>query len=214
MIIDPIDEKDMNSVDVFRGPNIGNPPATDPLMGTITGTATLKVGDKITTDHIMPAGARLKYRSNIPKYSEFVFEGVDATFATRSFANKDEKIANFIIGGLSYGQGSSREHAAICPMFLGVKAVIVKSFERIHKANLINFGILPLTFKNDSDYDTIDQLDELELTDVRKAVENNQEIFLTNKTKGTKIPLVLEVSERERTTLLEGGTLNYMANRA
>ncbi len=214
MIIDPIDEKDMDSVIVSRGPNIGNPPATDPLMETITGSTTLKVGDKITTDHIMPAGARLKYRSNIPKYSEFVFEGVDSTFATRCFKNKDEKIANFIVGGLSYGQGSSREHAAICPMYLGVKAVVVKSFERIHKANLINFGILPLTFKNESDYDTIDQLDELELTNVRKAVENKEEIFLTNKTKGTKIPLVLEVSDRQRTTLLEGGTLNYMANRS
>ncbi len=214
MIIEPIAEEDMDKAEVVRGPNIGNPPKTDPLMDTITGEATLKVGDKITTDHIMPAGARLKYRSNIPKYSEFVFEGVDSTFATRCFANKDKKIANFIIGGLSYGQGSSREHAAICPMFLDVKAVVVKSFERIHKANLINFGILPLTFVNESDYDTIDQNDELELTDVRKAVETKGDIFLTNKTKGTRIPLKLEVSDRQRETLLDGGTLNYMSKRA
>jgi len=214
MIVEPIEEQYMDSVEVTRGPNIGNPPETDPLMETITGETTLKVGDKITTDHIMPAGARLKYRSNIPKYSEFVFEGVDSTFATRSFANKDKGVANFIIGGASYGQGSSREHAAICPMYLGVKAVIVKNFERIHKTNLINFGILPLTFLSEADYDAIDQADELELVDVRKAVETKSDIFLVNKTKGTKIPVVLEVSDRQREMLLDGGTLNYMSKRA
>jgi aconitate hydratase len=214
MIVEPIEEQYMDTVEVVRGPNIGSPPKTDPLLETITGEATLKVGDKITTDHIMPAGARLKYRSNIPKYSEFVFEGVDSTFASRCFVNKDKKVANIIVGGSSYGQGSSREHAAICPMYLGVKAVVVKSFERIHKTNLINFGILPLTFLKESDYDTIDQNDELELPNIRKAVENSEEIFLVNKTKGTKMPLVLEVSTRQRETLLDGGTLNYMGKKA
>ena len=213
MIIEPVEEQYMDTVEVFRGPNIGNPPQTDPLMETISGEATIKVGDKITTDHIMPAGARLKYRSNIPEYSKYVFEGVDSTFSTRCFENKDKGIANFIVGGLSYGQGSSREHAAICPMYLGVKAVIVQSFERIHKANLINFGILPLTFKNQDDLSKIDQHDELELKDIRKAVENKEEIILRNKTKNIDIPLELDVSERQRETLLAGGTLNYIANK-
>ena len=113
----------------------------------ISGQVTIKVGDKITTDHIIPAGARMKYRSNIPKYSEFVFENVDASFAKRALALKEAGKHNIIVAGLSYGQGSSREHAAICPMYLGVRAVIAKSLERIHAANLINFGILPLTFR-------------------------------------------------------------------
>ncbi len=127
-------------IEIFRGPNIGDPPYTDPLMDSIEGEIGLKVGDKITTDHIMPAGQRLKYRSNIPKYSEFVFEGVDPDFSSRSLKMKESGKFSAIIGGLSYGQGSSREHAAICPMYLGVRVVIAKSFERIHSGNLINFG--------------------------------------------------------------------------
>ncbi|MCK5396678.1 MAG: aconitate hydratase, partial [Thermoplasmata archaeon] len=132
--------KDAVLEEVYRGPNIGNPPTNDKLSDTISGEATLKVGDKITTDHIMPAGARLKYRSNVPKYSEYVFEPVDTTFPKRSMDNKEAGKHNIILAGESYGQGSSREHAALCPMYLGVKAVIAKSVERIHAANLVNFG--------------------------------------------------------------------------
>ena len=146
-------------VEVFRGPNIAELPSNPPMPAHISGIVTIKVGDKITTDHIILAGARMKYRSNVPKYSEFVFEIVDETFSKRSAEIRDAGKHNIIVAGLSYGQGSSREHAAGCPMFLGVKAVISKSFERIHSANLINFGIVPLTFKTESDYDVIDSGD-------------------------------------------------------
>jgi len=152
------------TIDVLRGPNIGVLPRCPELSDAIHGHVTIKVGDKITTDHIIPAGARMKYRSNIPKYSEFVFENVDATFAKRAMSLRQDGKQNIIVAGLSYGQGSSREHAALCPMYLGVRAVIAKSFERIHAANLINFGILPLTFLNENDYDRIDKEDELEIS--------------------------------------------------
>ena len=154
MIIWP--DKKKAAGEIYRGPNIGAPPKNSALPEIIQAQVTIKVGDKITTDHIIPAGARMKYRSNIPKYSEFVFENIDADFAKRAYKIKKAGKQNIILAGLSYGQGSSREHAALCPMYLGVRAVIAKSFERIHAANLINFGILPLTFVNESDYDNID----------------------------------------------------------
>ena len=157
MIIPPAKEE--TAVEIFRGPNIGQPPVNDSLPERIEGSVTIKVRDKITTDHIMPAGDKLKYRSNIPKYAEFVFLPLDDKFSERAMENKDKGVANIIVGGLSYGQGSSREHAALCPMYLGVKAVIVKSFERIHIANLINAGILPLTFDDENDYELLDQGD-------------------------------------------------------
>ncbi len=150
--------------EIYRGPNIVSVPKNSALPEIIQAQVTIKVGDKITTDHIIPAGARMKYRSNIPKYSEFVFENVDAGFAKRANKIKDAGKQNIIVAGLSYGQGSSREHAALCPMYLGVRAVIAKSLERIHAANLINFGILPLTFRVEGDYDKIDQGDDLEIT--------------------------------------------------
>ena len=194
---------------VKRGPNIGEPPMNTPVEDTLKGTCTLKVGDKITTDHIMPAGARLKYRSNIPTYSTFVFEGVDATFATRAMEEKKAGRAVFIVAGQSYGQGSSREHAAICPMYLGLKAVIAKSIERIHQANLCNFGIIPLLFENESDADKISQGDELVLSDVWSSIEKG-EFILKDVTTGDGIPLKLFATEEQKKMLRAGGRLNLV----
>jgi aconitate hydratase len=150
----------------------------------------------------------LKYRSNIPKYAEFVFEGVDAAFSRKALENKGTGVHNIVIAGASYGQGSSREHAAICPMYLGVKAVIAKSFERIHAANLINFGILPLTFANEADYDAINANDKVEIEDVKTALEKGLNLLL--KTAGGKtIVLKYSLSARQRDILLAGGMLNY-----
>ncbi|RKZ28057.1 aconitate hydratase, partial [bacterium] len=174
---------------------------------------TIYVGDKITTDHIMPAGPRLKYRSNTEKYSSFVFEPVDETFSARAAQNRDAGKHNFIVGGLSYGQGSSREHAALCPMFLGVKAVIAKSLERIHSANLVNFGILPLMFAEEADYDKLEKGDELEIPNVREKLEKNEPLVVKNKTKGFDIAVEHALSERQREIILAGGTLNYIKER-
>jgi aconitate hydratase len=207
MVLPP--SKNPLSIKVYRGPNIGDPPIADPLPETIKGVVAIKVGDKITTDHIMPAGSRLKYRSNIPKYAEYVFEGVDATFSRKAFDNKKSGIHNIVIAGASYGQGSSREHAAICPMYLGVKAVIAKSFERIHAANLINFGILPLTFANEADYDLIDADDEIEISGVKAALKNGEDLSLTDATSGKTATLKFSLSRRQRDILLAGGMLNY-----
>lgn len=197
---------------VFRGPNIGPPPRGEALPETITGVVAIKVGDKITTDHIMPAGSRLKYRSNISKYAEFVFEGVDSTFAKRALENKKAGLHNIIVAGASYGQGSSREHAAICPMYLGVRAVIAKSFERIHAANLINFGILPLTFANEQDYDAINSGDRIEIDDLRTTLEFGLDVPLANKTTGRNIVLKYSLSLRQKRILLAGGMLNSVAS--
>jgi aconitate hydratase len=206
MILPPA--KDPLSVSVFRGPNIGDPPAADPLPVAIKGVIAIKVGDKITTDHIMPAGSRLKYRSNIPKYAEFVFEGVDAGFSKKALENKKAGIHNVVVAGASYGQGSSREHAAICPMYLGVKTVIAKSFERIHAANLINFGILPLTFAKETDYDAVGGNEKVEINDIKTALMNGSDLVL--KTSGGKnIMLKYSLSTRQRDILLAGGMLNY-----
>jgi aconitate hydratase len=157
----------------------------------------------------MPAGSRLKYRSNIPKYAEFVFEGVDASFAKKALENKKAGKHNVVIAGASYGQGSSREHAAICPMYLGVKTVIAKSFERIHAANLINFGILPLTFKNEVDYDAIGANDTIEIGTIKAALETGTDLMLKDLTNGKSIPLKYALSVRQRDILLAGGMLNY-----
>lgn len=194
---------------IERGPNIGDPPTNDPMPSSLKGEATIKVGDKITTDHIMPAGARLKYRSNVPAYSKYVFENVDSTFSDRAMKNKEAGKHNFIIAGESYGQGSSREHAALCPMYLGVKAVIAKSFERIHAANLLNFGILPLMFKNASDYDAIEQGNTLEITDLRKAIESGTLIRVKNSTKGKEFECTVALSDRQKKIVVAGGLLNY-----
>ena len=208
MLIQPA--ADPKSIRILRGPNIGEPPRNTPLPEAIHGVATIKVGDKITTDHIMPAGARLKYRSNVPAYSNYVFENTDPDFAKRAAALRDAGKHNVIVGGESYGQGSSREHAALCPMYLGVKVVVAKTIERIHMANLVNFGILPLTFDNPSDYERIDQGDELSMMDVRGVVAGNQaRIALRDVTRGVDIPLKVDLTARQRAIVLAGGLLNY-----
>ncbi len=198
------------NVEILRGPNIGNPPESAPLVESMNGVATIKVGDNITTDHIMPAGARLKYRSNIPKYAEFVFESVDGEFFTRSSDYRDNNLANMIVAGESYGQGSSREHAALCPRYLGVQAVVAKSIERIHMANLFNFGIIPLIFKNPADYTNIQQGDSLEIPSLREQIADGAtEVELLNKTSGVSITLSTDFTQRQRDLLLAGGLLLY-----
>ncbi len=203
---------DGSDVEIFRGPNIGDPPKNTPLKESLEGYVTIKVGDKITTDHIMPAGARLKYRSNIPVYSKYVFEPVDEHFSERCTENQDRGKDNFIVAGASYGQGSSREHAAICPMYLGVKAVLALSIERIHQNNLCNFGIIPLTFVDEADYQKLDQNDELVLENVKQQIEG-REVVLKNKTKSLEIKLLCDVTDEQRSMLISGGLLNILKER-
>ena len=207
MIEPPASPEEADSVEVLRGPNIKPFPKTEPLPESITAKAVLKVGDNITTDHIMPAGAKiLPYRSNIPHLSQFCFGVCDESFPERIKAEGK----GIIIGGANYGQGSSREHAALVPLYLGVKAVITKSFARIHVANLVNAGILPFTFANEADYDRIDQMDQLELADIRTAMENNTPVVLKNLTKNEEYPLdASHLSTRQRAMLLCGGLLDY-----
>ena len=196
-------------VEVLRGPNIKPFPVNTALPETLAKKAVLKVGDNITTDHIMPAGSKiLPYRSNIPHLSQYCFAQCDKEFPERA----KEWGGGFIIGGSNYGQGSSREHAALVPLYLGIKAVITKSFARIHKANLINSGILPLTFTNEDDYGRIDMGDELELENIREKIKNGEKITLVNKTKGIKIPLESDFSQRQKDLLLAGGLLNFTAS--
>ena len=192
---------------IKRGPNIGEPPRNTALPSSLKGSLWIKVGDKITTDHIMPAGQYLKYRSNIPRYSQVVFNPVDPEFATRAASLRDKGENGFIVAGTSYGQGSSREHAAICPMYLGVKAVVAVSIERIHQANLCNFGILPLLFENPEDYQLLQQGDELEISDVYSSLEKGK-FTLRDITTGKDIPLVLFAQDAQKKTLLCGGRLN------
>ena len=174
----------------------------------LAGEVLLKTGDNITTDHIMPAGAKiLPLRSNVPAISEYVFERVDKTFPKRALDLKGQGKAGFVVGGINYGQGSSREHAALAPMYLGVRAVIVKQFARIHLANLVNFGILPLTFENEADYDKVDQGDALEL-DVTKL--ESGKLVLRNKTKGIEIPLVHALTAKDIEMVRAGGALAYV----
>jgi aconitate hydratase len=212
MVLPPAEKPDQ--ITIYRGPNIGAPPSAEPLPEAIKGVVAIKVGDKITTDHIMPAGSRLKYRSNIPKYAEFVFEGVDPQFSKRALENRKAGIHNIVVAGNSYGQGSSREHAAICPMYLGIKAVIARSFERIHAANLINFGILPLTFSNESDYDAISGGNEIEISGIKAALTTGSELSLSDRTSKKRIPLKYSLSARQRDILLAGGMLNYTRSRS
>ena len=195
------------AAEIVRGPNIGEVPKGTPLPDTLEAVAAIKVGDKITTDHIMPAGARLKYRSNVPQYARYVFEQVDPTFHDRCLANKAAGVANVIVAGESYGQGSSREHAAMCPMYLGVRLVAAKSIERIHKANLVNFGIVPCTFADPADYAKIEAGDKLSVHGLRDAVSGGKRIVLRNETRGCDITLEAVLSERERKTILAGGLL-------
>lgn len=207
MVVPPADEADMDSVEVLRGPNIKPFPQTSPLDDSIDCQVSLKVGDNITTDHIMPAGAKiLPLRSNIPAISQHCFTVCDEDFPRRA-KNMGKSI---IVCGSNYGQGSSREHAALAPLYLGIKAVLVKSFARIHRANLINAGILPLTFVNEADYDKINQGDEIVLADVRADVEADMsKLTVVNKTTGVEIPVLCELTGRTKDIILAGGLLDY-----
>ena len=211
MIELPAPVEEMDSVEIQYGPNIKPFPATAPLLETIEAKAVLKVGDNITTDHIMPAGAKiLPYRSNIPFLSQFCFRQCDPDFAE----NCKQEGKAIIVGGANYGQGSSREHAALVPLYLGVKAVITKSFARIHQANLVNAGILPVTFDDPADYDRIEQGDLLCLPDVRAKLIAGEKVTLVNETKGERYPVTCSVSDRQRDILLAGGLLGYTKENA
>ena len=220
-IIAPLDEEAAKDAEVIKGPNIKPFPETEPLSDEIDAQVVLKTGDNITTDHIMPAGSKiLPYRSNIPYLSQFCFEVVDPEFPERAKASAP----GIIVGGENYGQGSSREHAALVPLALGIKAVIAKSFARIHAANLVNAGILPLIFENEADYDLVQQGDALVLEDIHKGLKENR---LTAKimrrteygladgsaalTEVAEIPLTMQLADRQKAMLLAGGLLKYTA---
>ncbi|MBR6290114.1 MAG: aconitate hydratase [Clostridia bacterium] len=205
MIVPPATEEEAPSVEVLKGPNIKEYPKTTPLKNEISCKCSLKVGDNITTDHIMPAGAKiLPLRSNVPEISKHCFTACDPEFPARAKALGE----SVILGGSNYGQGSSREHAALAPLYLGVKAVIAKSFARIHRANLINAGILPLELEDPADYDKIDQGDELRIENVLSAVETGR-FTVTNVTGGASIPVKCELSDRMKDVLRAGGLLSY-----
>jgi len=204
-IISPADASEADAVEILRGPNIKKFPDTHPVTDSIKAPLMLKVGDNITTDHIMPAGAKiLPYRSNIPYLSQFCFEVCDKSFPQRAL----EAGKSIIIGGSNYGQGSSREHAALVPLYLGVRCVIAKSFARIHVANLINAGIIPLVFKNPDDYDKLNQDDKLEICNIFDGM-NTGEITLLNETTNEKFTLICSFSERQKEILKCGGLLGY-----
>ena len=206
MIAMPASVEDADSVEVIYGPNIKPFPKTEAMPEDITAKAVLKVGDNITTDHIMPAGAKiLPYRSNIPYLSNFCFKQCDEKFAEHCKAAGK----GIIIGGANYGQGSSREHAALVPLYLGIKSVITKSFARIHCANLVNAGIIPFTFANENDYDKISVNDELCLEGIRESIANGTDVTLKNLTTGESYKLDYQLSERQREILLAGGLLDY-----
>jgi aconitate hydratase len=207
MVIQP--SKDQ-TVAVFRGPNIGEPPKNSPMPEQLAAKVAIKVEDKITTDHIMPAGPYLKYRSNVPKYANYVFYHVDPEFAVKCAYNKEQGLASVIVAGLSYGQGSSREHAALCPMYLGVRVLLAKSVERIHGANLTNFGILQLTFADDADYERIQTGDELAVDNMQQAIMQDK-IWVRNVTQGYAFETNCTLTRRQREIVLCGGLLNYTA---
>ncbi len=209
MIVPPAE--DPETVTVVRGPNIQPLPVKEPLEEALEGEILIKTGDNITTDHIMPAGAKvLPLRSNIPAIAQFVCYALDDCFAQRAL----EKGGGFIVGGHNYGQGSSREHAALAPMYLGVRAVIAKSFARIHRSNLINFGILPLTFVREEDYDALEQGDRLVIAGVQKALPEQGELTVENLTRGTTFQVAHGLSPRFIEILLAGGLLNYTRSRS
>ena len=204
-VLMPASEDEAADVEVRRGPNIKPFPDSNPVTDSISANLTLKVGDNITTDHIMPAGAKiLPYRSNIPYLSKFCFEVCDESFSKRAI----EAGSTVIVGGSNYGQGSSREHAALVPLYLGVRAVVAKSFARIHAANLINAGIMPLTFENPEDYDKLSQNDSLELADVFAGMDSGK-IKLVDKTTGEEFALSCSFTERQKAILKAGGLLPF-----
>lgn len=206
MIAPPIEEALMETVEIQRGPNIKPFPIAKPLEDSIQKKAILKVGDNITTDHIMPAGSKiLPYRSNIPYLSQFCFGVCDKEFPQRCKAEE----GGIIIAGSNYGQGSSREHAALVPLYLGIKAVVAKSYARIHCANLANAGLIPLEFTDEKDYDAIDQMDDLCLPHIKEELQKGCDVTMENLTKGTSYKLTAVLTERQRQMVLAGGLLNY-----
>lgn len=206
MVVPPVAPEEMDSVEVLRGPNIKPFPVSEAMGDSIEAGCSLKVGDNITTDHIMPAGAKiLPLRSNIPAISKHCFAVCDETFHDRAL----QMGKSVIVGGSNYGQGSSREHAALAPLYLGVKAVIVKSFARIHMANLINAGIVPLQFANETDYDKIDALDVIKIADIKSQIANGNTIICENVTKGFTFETKADFSQRQKEMLYAGGLLNY-----
>lgn len=218
LIEEPLPEDKAKTAEVLRGPTIVVPESPKQLPDSLTGKVLLKCGDKITTDHIMPAGVFLKYRSNVPVYSKFVFncfneEGV-LTFADRALELKKQGIGGVIVASESYGQGSSREHAALCPMYLGVRAVIAKSIERIHKANLINFAIVPLVFADPKDYDDINPTDSLQIDGLLDAIKDKDRIKVINETEDIEFIAKLNLSQRDRDILLLGGLLTYTKSKS
>jgi aconitate hydratase len=203
MVIAPLSPDRGEMIEMIRGPNIKPVPLKEPMPKQLKGRVLIKVADNITTDDIIPAGAKvLPLRSNIPAISEYVFERLDPSFAKRAKESK----GGFIVAGHNYGQGSSREHAALCPMFLGVHAVIAKSFSRIHLANLINFGILPLIFKEEGDYQGLEQGDEIEIA----IGDLEDKVTLINVTKKKKMPLIPPLDEREKILVRNGGALPFV----
>lgn len=207
MVLEP--PADGSTVKIVRGPNIAPVPENPPLPATFRARVAIKVGDKVTTDHIMPAGQRLIYRSNVPKYAEYVFEPVDPTFPRRCKENQEQDLQNAIVAGVSYGQGSSREHAALCPMYLGVKVVIAHSFERIHVANLVNFGIVPLHFVRESDYDALAVEEDLEFRELGDQLAAGPRVEARRVGSGTTLPLEHALTPREVAIVRAGGYLNY-----
>ncbi len=211
MVVAPVPAEEMDSVEVLRGPNIKPFPVAEPMSETIEAGVSLKVEDNITTDHIMPAGAKiLPLRSNIPEISKHCFTVCDEKFPERALSMGK----SIIIGGANYGQGSSREHAALAPLYLGVKAVITKSFARIHMANLVNAGIIPMTFANESDYDRIDQGDVLKISNAPSQLKAGDAVTVENVTKGFSFDTVVSVSDRQKEMLYDGGLLNFTKNKS
>jgi len=217
MIVEPLNVDDARKAEVIRASTIVVPESPKPLADNLDGKVLLKCGDKITTDHIMPAGAFLKYRSNVPEYAKVVFncfnEEGKPTFAQKALELKAKNIGGIVVAGLSYGQGSSREHAALCPMYLGVKAVIARSIERIHKANLINFAITPIEFADENDYDRIDQGDQLLIENLAESVKSSDKVTIKNITSDFEFEGKLILSARDRDILLSAGLLNYTKNK-
>ncbi len=215
MLQEPLPPSQAADARVIRGTTIVRPPRGGRLPETLDGTVLIKVADKVTTDHIMPAGSLMKYRSNVPRYAEYVFDchnrPDEPTFAQRAQLVQAAGKAGVIVAGDSYGQGSSREHAALCPMYLGVRVVIAKAIERIHQANLVNFGILPLTFEQPADYDRIDAADELSIRDTAAAVASRDTAAVHNATKGFDFTCRVKLAPRQRKVLAAGGLLNYAA---
>ncbi|WP_333784765.1 aconitate hydratase [Thermocrinis sp.] len=213
--IEPLPEEEAKKVEIYRGPNIKPLPEFDELPESIEGEVSLIVGDNITTDHIMPAGAKiLPLRSNIYAISEYVYHYVDPHFVSRAKEIRDnKKKANIIIGGENYGQGSSREHAALAPRFLGVRAVIAKSFARIHHANLVNFGIVPLEFKNKEDYSKFSLGDEIYIPDIAESLKKGKEVVVINKTTGEEITCTYNLTQKQISVLLKGGLLNWIKSK-